>query len=260
MADILIHIDDAALQRFEQRAAIQGLSVEALLRQAIMAAASDPLDSLQPGSVTDEPIVKAAEIETEYRRLGYTMGWRFLMCPQDRLSTAKLLIATLNPVGDKPERTAWSRKEGNAYYSEQWDGYPEGQAPLQQQIQKLVALLGYAESEMASATFVPFRSPTWADLRERDAALQLGRSLWTRLLARAKPELIVCVGKGVVGEEIARLTDATLVGEVDIGWKDHSATRYRTASGMRIVALPHLSRFRLFARGYDDKLQMALAA
>lgn len=113
---------------------------------------------------------------------------------------------------------------------------------------------------MASATFVPFRSPTWADLRERDAALQLGRSLWTRLLARAKPELIVCVGKGVVGEEIARLTDATLVGEVDIGWKDHSATRYRTASGMRIVALPHLSRFRLFARGYDDKLQMALAA
>src|SRR5581483_2792099 len=81
-------------------------------------------------------IFSADTIEAEYRRLGHTTGWRFMLCPEARLDDAVVALSTTNPAGDLDdpnvtERMRWSVEASSPHVIEQW---PPGPARMQQQV------------------------------------------------------------------------------------------------------------------------------
>lgn len=192
------------------------------------------------------------EIEAEHDRLGYDLGWRFIMCPEATLTRAKLVVVGLNPGGRERHGSDWSREEGNAYWDESWGGRAVGADPLQRQVQRLAGLVGVAAEDVACAQFVPFRSNSWDELSRRNEAVEFARRLWSWLLDRSPALTYACLGKGVTGPEIARLIRAEHVATSPAGWGDQTIDRYESDDGRAVVALPHLGRFQLFGRSASE--------
>jgi hypothetical protein len=192
-------------------------------------------------------------IEAEHDRLGLSLGWRFLMCPEARLDDADVAIVTLNPCGNRRFDTEWSQERGNAYVIESWSGASSGADSLQQQVQRLCALLGRRTDNVLAATFVPFRSPDWKSLPRQKEAVAFSKELWKWALTRSPAKLFICVGKNVVGVELADLMGARQLPSMPSFWGDHTIDRYQTSDGRIIIALPHLGRFKLFGQSTRDK-------
>lgn len=188
------------------------------------------------------------DIEREHNRLGYNIGWRFITCPEGIFWNASVILVGLNPGGRKHHGPDWSSEDGNAHWVESWGGMPAGTDPLQQQVQRMVDMLGLTREEIGSAQFVPFRSNSWSELAHRDEAVAFSRRLWSWALERTKATTFICLGKAVTGIEIARLLQACHVHSFDVGWGTQTAERYEAQDGRAVVALPHLGRFRLFGR------------
>lgn len=144
--------------------------------------------------------MNADQINAEHDRLGMKLGWRFLMCPETRLKDAKVAIITLNPGGTRRVDTEWSQERGNAYFMESWGGQALGRDKLQVQVQALVKAIGEDKDRVLARCFIPFRSPTFADLPRSAEAIQFSRRLWGAALEQSPSRLFVCVGKKVVGE------------------------------------------------------------
>jgi hypothetical protein len=187
-------------------------------------------------------------IEAEHCRLGYTLGWRFLMCPEARLDDADVAIITLNPAGKYRGGAEWSQELGNAYAIESWGKAASGASPLQQQIQRLCILLGRQADTVLAATFVPFRSPRWSSLPNQNEARAFSKELWKWALTRSPAKLFLCVGKNVVGPDLAILLNASKLPSIPTGWGQVTIDRYQATDGRLIVSLPHLSTFKLFSR------------
>lgn len=255
MVDICLELPDAVIALFERRAALVGVTAEDLMREIIEAAAPDHEDESDAdlASLADEPIVQAAEIEKEYQRLGYTAGWRFITCPQEQSGSAKLLLVSLNPAGTAPFGPGWSQELGSAYRVESWDGIPTGTARLQRQVQQLFELLGLKDSEVFSAHYVPFRSPSWETLDRRREAEAFAGSLWKWLKPKLNFDRIVCIGIEKPGKPIASLFDAHFEARIPVGWGSYSAHRYRLPDGRPLIALPHLSRYSVFGRKQSEE-------
>lgn len=193
------------------------------------------------------PIPNADQINAEHDRLGMKLGWRFLMCPEARLKDAKVAIITLNPGGTRRVDTEWSQERGNAYYIESWGGQAPGQDKLQVQVQALVKAIGQDKDSVLAGCFIPFRSPTFADLQRSAEAIQFARRLWGSVLEQSPARLFVCVGKKVVGQGLADLIGARPIASVPLRWGDQTIDRYRAADGRVVVAFPHFSRFPPFS-------------
>ncbi len=198
------------------------------------------------------------DIQREHDRLGYGLGWRFLTGPAFNLTQARVAIVTLNPGGARNIETSdaerWSSERGNAYCVESWGASAPGLDPFQVQIKRLAMLLQVRLSETLSAHFVPFRSPDWKSLTRREEAAVFGLRLWRWALAQSPAETIVCIGQHVAGEGIASALKAAPVASAPAGWGDLTIHRYRAPDGRRVLALPHLGRFRLFGRVARDDL------
>ena len=205
-------------------------------------------------NLDDEPIVKAAEIEKEARRLGAAYGWRFITCPQEQARSSKLLLVSLNPAGRERHGPSWSRKEGSACRIESWGSFAPGMAPLQRQVQSMWRFLNLADEQVFSAHFVSFRSPTWEAMPRPDEALRFAAGLWRWLLPQVGFERIVCIGKDVPGRNMAKLLDATL----PVGWGSVTADRYMLPDGRPLITLPHLSRFAIFSRLQSERPMQVL--
>ena len=192
------------------------------------------------------------EIEAEHDRLGFEIGWRFIMCPEATLARAKLVVVGLNPGGHERHGSDWSREDGNAYWKESWGGRAPGADPLQRQVQRLAAFVGVSVEEVACAQFVPFRSNSWSDLSRRDEAVTFARHLWRWLVDRSPATTYACLGKNVTGREIAGVLDAKYVATFPAGWGDQTIDRYEADDGRAVVGLPHLGRFQLFGRAASE--------
>ena len=99
-------------------------------------------------------------IEAEYRRLGHTIGWRFVTSSEKNIGKADVALVTQNPGGDvdDPNAPRWSVENGNAYGIESWRGVPAGQDPLQIQVKRMFEVLGVDINSVLSGYFVPFRA------------------------------------------------------------------------------------------------------
>lgn len=259
MADIFLELPDELMAAIDRQAIAAGKRTEDLVREIIEASAPRVADRCaSPISVSDEPIVQAAEIEKECRRLGYRLGWRFITCPQVNAARAKLLLVTLNPGGRQIHGPSWSQEEGSAYTVESWKGLPPGTESLQRQVQRMFALLGLGEEEVFSAHYVPFRSPSWAELDRKVEAEAFAKKLWTWLQPSLTFERIVCIGKDKPGKSVASLFNAAFECSLPVGWGSVTADRYRLPDGRSLVTLPHLSRFGLFGRQQGNRALMEL--
>ena len=200
---------------------------------------------------------QAAFVAARYRDLGYTLGWSYLYTPRASLSACRALTVGLNPGGREDGGAQWSQEGGNAYRGERWHG---AGAAMQRQMEALLDLLPYPEHEIASLQFVPFRSPSWATLARRDEAIAVGDRLFRWVLEQAAPELIVAVGRAVLGTRLPHLLGAARepAGDVDLHWGEQRGECWRFGRGARLVVLPHLSRYRIFGRGHDGALAAAL--
>jgi hypothetical protein len=196
----------------------------------------------------------AAEIiDAEYSRRGYTLGWRLFTCPARNVETAELALITLNPAGnkDEPERR-WSVEAGSAYVTESWKNFPPGEERLQRQVKRMFEIADQKPESVLSGYLVPFRSPAWSELANREAAREFGKNLWRAILMQTNLKIIVVFGKDI-GGDVAQLLNARGDCRFMSGWGNQSIDAYRFAETGRLIVLPHLSRFALFGRPQSEQ-------
>ncbi|WP_410001048.1 hypothetical protein [Vannielia litorea] len=110
--------------------------------------------------------------------------------------------------------------------------------------------LGVKPEAVLAGNLVPFRSPDWASLRNRQASLAFGKALWSRILQTASPNLIVTMG----GEATDALTDILGISKMNrfpVGWGNITARRGFSDRGT-LIGLPHLSRFGVMTRSQSS--------
>jgi hypothetical protein len=190
-------------------------------------------------------IVSAGAIQQEYDRLGYSLGWRFLTCPESHATDPKALIISLNPAGREEHGPPWSQEAGSAYVVESWKGLPAGNAPLQIQVQRLVERLGLDIGQVLSGHFVPFRSPSWDELAHREEAISFGKKLWYQFASGLKPRRVICIGHEV-STHLRGLFGVHKLRDRPSGWGPQKIRTATGRNGLQLVSLPHLSRFTLF--------------
>ena len=192
--------------------------------------------------------LSAQQIEQAYQESGNKMGWRFLSCPASNLDKSKVAFVGLNPAGNAPEdRDGFGMPEGKcAYRDESWLGKEPGQAVLQQQVLALFDRLGQKPEEVLSGQFIPFRSPRFQQLKSPQFSLKFGEKLWSHAFASAKPKLVVTLGFDTL-PYIQRVLGVDGLEKVPVNWGNYCARRGRFSGGT-LVALPHLSTFKIMKR------------
>jgi|APTNR8051073442_1049403.scaffolds.fasta_scaffold05976_5 hypothetical protein len=195
----------------------------------------------------------AAKIEEAHNKLGYSLGWRFLSCPEARLRDAKTAIITLNPGGNVRDFPEWSQELGNAYAMESWKSKSAGEDKIQIQINRLCELIGEDINEVLTSHFVPFRSPSWNELQNRELAFEFSRQLWTWALSVSQINEIYCVGADAC-VFFSELLNAKELAPSLSGWGTIKVKRFVTNSGTILIGLPYLGRFALFGKPHRDKL------
>lgn len=193
------------------------------------------------------------------------MGWSFMYCPEARLKTARFGIIGLNPgADDEPSarQTAqadWDLgKEGLAYVDQPW-GANGALNPLQLQIKLLLEALDIESDEVFAAQLVPFRSQSWTSLPKPHDAVKACRPLWKHI-GQESPTIRLWVSLGKeAGRELATILGASGPERLNVGWRRHFAELYQAADGRVVLALPHLSRFKLLSTGDRTEILACLA-
>jgi hypothetical protein len=199
-------------------------------------------------------------IEAEYRRLGHTLGWRFLTCPEGNISTASVALVTQNPGGAEFEAPKWSVEEGSAYEVERWRNKhylprcAPGQQNLQQQVKRMFQIMGVKPDKVLSGYFVPFRSQGWETLPKdkKPASIRFGIDLWRKVLAQTPVQTVIALGKNHCGTYMIDILGAKYHASYSAAWGEQTIDKYLFGSDQRLVVLPHLSRFGLFGRPQSE--------
>jgi hypothetical protein len=190
------------------------------------------------------------EIEAAYQRLGHRLGWRFLLSSRRTFRAgASTMLLSHHPGGTSapPNQGRESCENGSAYLVESWHDLPPGTAPLQVQIQALLACLGVAPEETLAAYFVPFRAQDQKALTAASASHAFAVQLWGRLLPALHPQVAVVFGNEAYAGVLQVLGSPAREIEVLAGWGNVKA-RLALCGARLIVRLPDLSRFQLFSR------------
>lgn len=189
------------------------------------------------------------EIEAAYRRSGNTLGWRFLYGPESTLVDPEIALIGLNPGGSKAEQEhdVFATAPGqSAYIHEKWGTKPAGRHKLQIQVQALFHRLDVEPHHVLAGNIIPFRSQSFKSLKNRKECLRFGRDLWRKVLDRAKPRLIVCMGNDAE-KQLLQILQTTNKNSVPVGWGKIHGTRHDFDGGT-LVKLPHLSRIAIMNR------------
>jgi hypothetical protein len=227
----------------------------------IVAMISDPNQLLFESALSD--------IAAAYGVLGHQLGWRFLNVSRTALGRSNgIVFLTINPGGNSipPDHPWESCDTGSSYLVERWDNYAVGGSPLQIQVQALFRALATGThfsgggnqllEQSLISQFIPFRSPDYASLPRKRESLEFAHSLWAKILPSVSPKLVICLGRDVQ-HELRRLIPSALGGRIvrtmsyPTGWGAYTADiDYFDRSGgpVRLLYLPHLSRYALFTR------------
>lgn len=188
-------------------------------------------------------------IKIGYASSANTQGWRFLYSHRAVLNGADVAIIGLNPGGGEQiaEHGVFDVPAGtSAYIHESWKGYPEGSEPLQLQIRALCRWLNVEPRNVLAGNFIPWRSRSWQTLVDQRGAIDFASHLWSDIFQTVEPRLIVAIGLDT-GAHIAKVLQTAATTKVGIGWGNYSAT-IATNGRQRLIAFPHLSRFRIMDR------------
>lgn len=188
------------------------------------------------------------DIERAYVASGNNMGWRFLYSPAEVLDNAEVAFIGKYPGGrfQDPSHGVFAMAQGSAYRDEPWEGAPAGKAKLQRQVLALFSRLGETPESVLAGNLVPFRSPDWSDARKEAEAVRFGTGLWRRVLARARPRIVVTMGSHA-NDAISAVLGVTGSAEYPTGWGSYVARR-GSFTGGTWIGLPLLSRFAIMTR------------
>jgi hypothetical protein len=188
------------------------------------------------------------QIEHEYVAGGYTLGWRLLYSPVAVLQGSRVAFIGLNPGGShRPKNHAeFAMEKGSAYAQESWGSFLPGRAPLQQQVLALFKLIGERPESVLAGNLVPFRSPRWDALPNKQRALAFGKRVWSEILAEARPQIVIAMD-GHVLSALRRILDVRATERIPVGWGSVCGERGEFSNGT-LVGLPHLSRFSIITR------------
>lgn len=186
-------------------------------------------------------------LEQTERELGLDDGFRFVYGPAPTLEKGKMAFLSLNP-GRAPSGTIArqvAESRGNSYEMEK----STTRSPLTDQALRCFSFFGFEPRNVMTGVVCPFRTPAWSDLSssQRRRALALGQEFWAAPLNRQDLDLIICCSNEAA-RCVTTWTKAKLEAEASAGWGEIKISRYRTQRGVPILALPHLSRFKLFGR------------
>ena len=209
-------------------------------------------------------------IQQAHDELGHQRGWRFLTVPRRTFELRPdIALLTLNPggAGRDPSQGEASCEYGCAYRMESWGALP-GKSALQIQVLTLLEHLRsrlrpdtpsneFMDAHVLGAYYLPFRSPSFAELVNPHKSLEFARSLWTQILTPWIPRLFVTIDRsGFAGiRDILTDTFSLSVGGSRTfltGWGKCRAEVTRCVSGRgdvtTILRLPHLSTYKLLSR------------
>ena len=213
------------------------------------------------------------QIENFHQEHGYNLGWRFLTCSKTVLkSNPKIAFITLNPGGSKirHDHPSPSCEKGSPYLDESWGGKKRGESKLQIQVQKMFGKIhekvNYpgSERELIESTlsghFVPFRSPSLKKLKYKKEVFAFGEKIWSEILASVQPRLFVCINTETrerlrkIIENVYKLPERKSY-KPRTGWGDYTAEiiEFGDNAQIKLLWLPHLSRFTLFTREASEK-------
>ncbi len=187
-------------------------------------------------------------IEAAYQRSGNAFGWRFLYSPERTLGGARVAFIGLNPGGSSEDDAhgRYAMESGSAYSNESWAGCAPGESRLQRQVLALFEKLDIKPEHVLAGNLVPFRSPDWRSLKDREASVQFGMELWAEVLRTAKPSLVITMGSQAT-RIVADLLGVEGLAKQRIGW-GRVAGYWAQSDGGRLIGLPHLSRFGVITR------------
>ena len=181
-------------------------------------------------------------IREAYEKSGNVFGWRFLSSPAGTLDSAEVALIDQNPGGDHQpdDHSEFAMEKGSAYEEEKWGHYPPGNSPLQIQVRTLFERLQVESGDVLAGHLVPFRSPSWSNLKNRKEAIEFGKEIWKEVLDRARPELVVALG-AVARDPVKEILEVHSSKPIPLNWKGRAAERGKFDGG-RFVYLPHFSR------------------
>lgn len=190
-------------------------------------------------------------------------GYSFFYCPAGRALTGKIGVIGLNPGGGEgkdepppPKNRSWDHP-GFAYLDQPWG--PNGTFnPLQVQIARLLQLTPHKPEDLFAAQLVPFRSPSWSRLAGAAQAIQIFEPAWRELFKSSSVRLWFALGY-VAGDTARTWLGGGQWTELESGWGRTKIKVASNADGVVIVALPHLSRYKLFSQS-GDRLALAETA
>ena len=201
-------------------------------------------------------------IESAYAQLGHPLGFNPLLLSSVESfdATPRLLVATLNPAGDRdyPDHRGVDRYAGgNAYTSVDWKGAGPGRAPLQVQMQGVFRYLQertgfggspeeFARARVVTAQIIPFRSPDEESLHRRDDSLAFVQQIWREIFSYWQPQIVVSVG-ATTTEAFGDLLGRARLRFMPTGWGKVKMSLHEFPK-TRLLGLPHLSTFKLFSR------------
>ena len=203
------------------------------------------------------------EIDQAYYSLGhsqYEMGYRFLLTTRENFTPeTDIVLLSQNPGGDFPipDHPYDSCENGPAHLTESWKSNPPSKDPLQIQVQRLFHELSNHIPgnhnliyEALMAYFIPFRTPELKKLHSKTESIEFSLTLWTKILTSIQPKLILCLGN-IVYQNVQKIYADQLLKSFPSenfysGQAIGKVLKYK--NGLRILKLPHLSRFKIFSR------------
>ncbi len=200
------------------------------------------------------------------------LGWRFLQTSKKTIEKNNgILLITLNPGGSvkRIDQPSESCESGCAYLVEPWKGNPAGKSPIQKQIQRLFKEIAIRLNiqdckEVLEASvcghFIPFRSPSFNELKEKDRCISFSKKLWTNILSEIKFQLILSIDRETY-DNIKQILLSLKYCEVQsseepTGWGNYKASITYFEKGdekVTLVRFPHLSRFSIFGRKESEE-------
>ena len=182
-------------------------------------------------------------------------------------SSPKIAFITLNPGGSRirDDHPSASCEDGSPYLDESWGNKNPGESPLQKQIQRMFDTIrektNYPGSKRAlikstlSGHFVPFRSRNLDNLKDKKEAFDFGEKIWGEVLETVRPRLFICINKETA-ERLRKIIATTYAlpesksYKPQTGWGDYTAdiVEFGNNAEVKLLRLPHLSRFTLFTR------------
>jgi hypothetical protein len=183
--------------------------------------------------------------------LANRLGWRLLYSPERVLEGARVAFLGFNPGGSHidPRHGVFATPRGSAYRRdiESWGTASK----LQDQALALFRRLRVKPEDVLAGNLVPLRSPSEAELRNKERAIGFGIKIWTQILAAVNPPIVISLGNST-NEIVSRLVGARDVRKVEVGWGTITASRGEFDGGIWI-GLPHLSRFAIMTRRESAK-------